>query len=170
LDGGAIQPDGDLSVSSFPGTGSRSGEGWVGDGTTSDTVKLTVWASAEAAKAGGDVVEVTEPASASGASKSAPANAPDFALLESRSSGQCQWTRPLAFVGALSVGEQDEIPCSLTLFSSQHGMWFDQGSDSKWTQKGALFSITRPVPLSVKITVFLAVTQSEPQGANLPPE
>jgi len=178
VDGGAVQPEGELNVSSFPGTGSRSGEGWVGDGTTSDTVKLTLWANADAAKAAGDVVEVTEPAppagAAAGAGNSAPAQAdpPDLALLESRNSGSCKWTRPLPFMGALSVGEQDKIPCSLAVFSSHYGMLFQEAiTNSTWSDKGAHFTVIRPDTLEVNITVFLAVTPPQPaEGSNLPPE
>ncbi len=172
LNGGTTRPDGEVTVSSFPNNGSRTGEAQVGDGTSSDTVKMILWANAEAAKAGGDVVEVTEPPTVSTTSALGVVDPPVLALLESRSSNRCQWTRPLPFIGALSVGEQDAIPCSLALFSSRYGMLFQEKiTDTKWTQKGAHFSVTRPETLLVRITVFLAVTQpAAAQGANVPAE
>jgi hypothetical protein len=62
-------------------------------------------------------------------------------------------------VGALSVGEQDEIPCSISILSPRHGMKFEGNvTDTKWLGKGASFSMTPAAPLPVKLTVFLAVT------------
>lgn len=167
LNGASVEPaTGSVSISGFPGAGSSAGTVQVGSsGYTADTVKLTLWASAAAARAGGDVVGIREQPPATAGPANRPADPPSIALLESRTSDQCEWGRPLAFVGALSVGEQDSVPCGLALFFPRHGMLFqDPVNDAGWLKKGARFSLKPGKPLPVRITVFLAVTQYAPAG------
>jgi len=167
LTGGTIDPaTGEMAISTFPTAESQVGEAKIGDGSDDDTVKVTLWANATAASSDGDVLEITEPAATTTGSQVTLADPPNVALVESRIS-DCQWTRPLAFVGAVSVGEQTDIPCSLALFFPRHGMVFQDGiTDTNWLINGARFAITPKEMLTVKVTVFLAVTQ--PQANQLP--
>ncbi len=156
---------GDVTIPAFPTAGSQVGEVRVTDQSDDDTVKVTLWAGAAAASSDGDVLEITEPAASATSSATSTVDPPNVALVESRIS-DCQWTRPLAFVGAVSVGEQTAIPCSLAVFFPRHGMEFQDGiTDATWLNKGARFSLPLKETLPVKIVVFLAVTQTAPPQA-----
>jgi hypothetical protein len=172
LNGGTTNPSsGEVTISAFPTAGSRAGEARVGDGSDADTVKVKLWANAAAATSEGDVLEITEPAAATGGPTTLLAEAPSIALLESRTSaGGCRWSDPFPFMSALSVGEQTAIPCSLALFFPRNGMLFqDPVTDPGWLQKGARFSLAPKKRLPVRITVFLAVTQAPaPQQPSTP--
>ncbi len=161
LNGGTVDPaTGTVSISKFPEAGSSPGKAQVGSaGYLADNVDLTVWKDAAAAAAVGDVIEVVEPTPAATESERRADETPSIVLLESRASDRCQWNYPLAFVGALSVGQQNEIPCSVSIFSPRKGMLFQEVPDPKWLEKGARFSVTPGASLPVKITVFLAVTE-----------
>jgi len=135
-----------------------------------DIVKVKVWRSPEAATQDGDVLELAEPIPAA-TTATAPAgrlaDPPSIALVEHRSSSGCQWNRPLAFVGAVSVGEETTLPCSVSVFSQGNGMLFPVAlfNDQKWLQKGARFNLSRVPPISLNITIFLAPAR---QAANNP--
>ncbi len=166
LNGGTVDPaNGTVSISSFPAAGSHPGEAQVASqGYLADKVQLTVWANAAAAAAEGDVLEIAEPAAAATGDQPRTLDPPSVALVESRISDRCEWGRPLAFVGAVSVGDQTSIPCAIALFFPHHGMLFrDQITDPAWLEKGARFPVSPGATLPVKITVFLAVTkQAQP--------
>jgi hypothetical protein len=159
LEGGSIIPQtGEVTVSAFPAAGSRTGKALVRGGAETDSIRLTLWPNPAAATGSGDVLEVREPRPSAGTARR-PADHPSIALLESRTAERCQWGRPLAFLGALSVGEQSTMPCSLALFIPRFGMLFqDPVNDPKWLKKGARLTFAPGKPLPVKVTVFLAVT------------
>jgi hypothetical protein len=148
-----------VTVKTFPASGSQSADVRIwkaGDDKVSDTVKLTLWADADAAKALGDVVDAPHE----------PGYVPNVVLLEEKAGGQCEWGTPRAFVGVAAVDEQSDNPCSLALFSGKKGMFFqdnrrgDQWTATPWAAKGAIFPLKPDTMLELRVNVFLAVSPS----------
>jgi hypothetical protein len=115
-----------------------------------DQIKLTRWASPEAAKSSGDVV----------AAPHQLGDPPSVVLLEEHPAGQpCRWGRAWAFVGAAAVGEQTDNPCSLSFFSANKGMGFNPNiSGTLWTSPGALVNLDPKPLLLIPATVYIAIT------------
>ena len=160
-------PDGEVSIRTFPATGSQHAEvrTWKkNDEHVADTVKLTLWADAQAAKAQGDVVEAPHDAG----------YAPSAVLLEEKGTSGCSWGTPRSFVGAAAVNEQSDNPCSLALFSARRGVLFQenrgggQWATGAWNVKGAGFTLKPDTLLELKVHVFLAVSLTQPSVAQSP--
>jgi hypothetical protein len=167
LEGGSTTPTGEVTVATFPQKDSKVGQASIGDGSAYDVVTVTAWANAAAASTAGDVLEITEPTLAAASSGATIVDPPSVALVESQTSGKCQWDRPLAFVGAVSVGEQADMPCSVALFFARYGMLFQSPiTELKWKDKGARFLVTPTPPLLIKTTIFLAVDEAAGAAAS----
>jgi hypothetical protein len=152
---GSVDDQGGVTIGTFPG--SNSAEATVKVRKPDDekifaTVKLTRWHDVAAAVSAGDVIDLADQVQEAD-------DPPRVALIEEDNWGTCIWGTPRAFVGAAAVGEQNSIPCSLTVLSADKAMFFEQGiTDTKWTQKAQTFQPRPAAPRVVKITVFVAVS------------
>lgn len=149
---------GEVTVATFPDVNSKMGEVRVSGGGFADTVKLTRWANASAARSAGDVLKMVE-------TGAGVAGRPSVALVEELSSGKCRWGPVRGFVGAAAVGEQAADPCSVSLFSTAHGMQFldkTKWTPGQWATNGSSIAVTPVDPLKLKVTVFIAVSGNIP--------
>ena len=142
---------GQVTVTTFP-TAASSGATVKaekeGAASISDEVTVTRWHDAAAAAMKGDVVVAEH-------GRDKP---PSVVLLEEKNGTTCSWGRAWAFVGAASVGEQNQDPCSLSVFSANHSMAFQVAfTGLPWGATGS----SRTVPLAprkiLNVRVFIAV-------------
>jgi hypothetical protein len=153
-------PDGSVnggvvSIQTFPTAGSTTAEVVVhktGKPGVAGKSLLRLWADPGAAQNEGDVVNAPH-------QRGMP---PSVVLIEQKDgSGSCRWGTPIAFVGTAAVGEQTVNPCSLSLFSADHGMVFQEnrgGSQwppTAWPTKGAAFSLQPGDRLKIPVTIFM---------------
>jgi hypothetical protein len=157
---GKPDPSGQITIQAFPTNGSASTTAHVqkkGKTSISDAVTITRWASAAAAGSNGSVVRAAHP----------DGQVPSVALLEERDNvGACHWGEPRAFAGAAEVGTQEINPCSLSLFTGSKGMVFQENAGGtrwpagQWKTSTAPRDVAPGPALSLKVTIFLAVTPS----------
>jgi hypothetical protein len=120
-------------------------------GAFSDEVTVKRWSDASQASAAGAVITADH----------ATGLPPNIALLEEKSAeGKCVWGKPVAFVGLAAVGKQTNKPCSVSLFSSDRAVGFQEEakiSDADWNNSSG-FGLTGGDLVKLPVTVFIAVT------------
>jgi hypothetical protein len=161
---GTHDKDGQVTIHNFPATGSAQTLVRVfkqSEQSIADQVKVTRWASVTDAAAGGSVVK----------SDHTPGKVPSLALVEEHQKNlPCRWGQPRAFAGAAAVGPQTDNPCSVSVFSADQAMSFEDNSGgtrwsaNAWTSTAAPHATPSAQPLTLKITVFLAATNAGPAG------
>jgi hypothetical protein len=160
---GAGNDLGEITVSTFPATGSAEAKVRASSEDMADTVLVTRWANRPSAASRGDVVEFPEP-------RTDGVRPPSVVLVEEASELACSWGRPWAFVGAAAVGQQELNPCSVSVLSASHGMSFQENHlgdlwpPEKWAESGINLPVTPTAPLKLKVTVFLAVSPGSALG------
>jgi hypothetical protein len=87
-----------------------------------------------------------------------PLTVPSVVLLEGKVSAVCTWAdaKPVVFVGAAAVGEQD--PCSVALFSGRRAMLLKANAAADFASPKATVHLDDQAPLRLNIAVFIAVT------------
>jgi hypothetical protein len=114
-------------------------------GAFSDQITLKRWQDVATAGASSDVVEAAHTAK----------RPPSAVLLEERAAdNSCAWGRGRAFVGIAAVGQQSGLPCSLSLFSTDHAAVYEEAITS-WVSP---FKPALSAPLDLDVTIFIAVT------------
>jgi hypothetical protein len=152
---GSANQSGEVTVSSFPTTGSLLGRATVSGAGMNDAVLLKRWANPRSAAAEADVVEVLE-------TQPLSVGPPSVVLVEEASELACRWGQPRAFLGAAAVGQQGLNPCSVFLLSAHNAIVFqdnergDQWPPGTWAANGAAVSLNPTARLKVDLTVFIA--------------
>jgi hypothetical protein len=167
-DGSAKPSSGEITVSSFPNTGSVLGKATVSGGTAmTDAVSVKRWANPQSTAAEGDVVKVQE-------TRPPGVGPPSVVLVEEASELGCAWGRPRAFIGAAAVGEQELNPCSLSLLSARDAMVFQENKGGNqwppgtWAANGATVSVSQAPPPKVDLTIFIAPPDNSGAGLGGP--
>jgi hypothetical protein len=123
----------------------------TGKDAIADEVKITRWANPAAATASASAVTAGH----------TPGQVPSVALIEEHTDQGCRWGEPRAFIGAAAVGRQTGSPCSVSVFSGDQAMSFEDNPGrtrwvaGEWSAGAAPHPGLAGQPLKLPVTIFL---------------